>query len=509
MNDNKNPTKTPRHIYIDCSGTFYACFNTGIQRTVRNIVLRLKKIEEKYNIPVIPVIAIMGRFAEVNSDDLSRRFYKEKKTVFDRLSEHYLGTEKKINNKNNRSNINNKNTDKKFKLIIFANIRKQLKNIFQTAFFGYLFFVKRFKFKNVKINAGDLIFLPDTYWSFNVLSIANKYKTKKNAVIITLVYDIIPITYPQFFDSLRIDAIIIHINKMIDYSDGFICNSKYSADEFQNYLKKRQLFKQNMSFRRRRASLYNRQYLDGSSININILKDVDHKKKNEINNNGLNKKPIEYFYLGNDFGEKKDIYRLRIRSYIKNILRNKNVYLMVGTIEPRKNHLFVLNAFENLWGKGFNGNLIIVGVVGWNCDNILERFKNSKYLNKYLFVYNNINDAELKYLYKNSKALIIASIIEGFGFPLVEAAHYNLNIFASDIPVFREIGKDYPVYFSLNSEDDLMQKIISFGQTEQIGKVSEIKEKKENVKSTMTSLSWDDSIDSLSNKLIKIYNALN
>ena len=420
--DNINPDKNkiPHHIYIDCSGTFYTGFNSGIQRTVRNIVLRSKKTEEKYSMHVIPVIAVLGKFVEINFDDLSRRFYEEKRTLFDKLSEHYLNAEKKATVSGSYPGINNK-TDKpkindyikvriKLKTAILSNVRIYLKNIFQIVFFGYLFFLKKYRFKIVKADSNDLIFLPDAYWSFNVLSIAKRYKAKNRVPVITLVHDIIPIRYPQFFDSLRINVLTKHINDMTDYSDGFICASKNSADELKNYLKKRQLSK---------------------------------------NGCELIKKPIDYFYQGNNFAEIKDISGLSIRSDIKNILKNKNAFLMVGTVEPRKNHIFVLDIFEKLWENGFEAHLIIIGAIGWNCDNIIKRFQNSKYLDSYLFVYHDINDAELDYLYKNSKALIIPSIAEGFGFPLVEAAQNNINVFASDIPVFREIGGDYPVYFSL------------------------------------------------------------
>ncbi|MHB1661802.1 MAG: hypothetical protein ACYCTD_06880, partial [bacterium] len=204
MIDNINPDKNkiPRHIYIDCSGTFYSGFNAGIQRTVRNIVLRSKKMEEKYGTSVIPVIAVLGKFVEINFDDLSRRFYKEKKTLFDKLSGYYLNAEKKVTVSEPYPDIKNK-TDKpkinryikarvKLKTAILSNVRICLKNIFQVVFFGYLFFLKRYRFKIVKVNSNDLIFLPDTYWSFNVLSIAKKYKAKKETAVITLVYDIIP-----------------------------------------------------------------------------------------------------------------------------------------------------------------------------------------------------------------------------------------------------------------------------------------------------------------------------
>jgi alpha-1,2-rhamnosyltransferase len=69
-----------------------------------------------------------------------------------------------------------------------------------------------------------------------------------------------------------------------------------------------------------------------------------------------------------------------------------------------------------------------------------------------LFWFEDGSDAELDFAYRHAAALIFASRFEGFGLPLVEAMQYGLPVLASDIPVFREIGGDYPDFFQPGDE---------------------------------------------------------
>lgn len=50
-------------------------------------------------------------------------------------------------------------------------------------------------------------------------------------------------------------------------------------------------------------------------------------------------------------------------------LRQRVSFLMVGTLEPRKGHQQVLDAFELLWDSGIDVNLVVVGKVGWMSEN--------------------------------------------------------------------------------------------------------------------------------------------
>jgi glycosyltransferase involved in cell wall biosynthesis len=138
------------------------------------------------------------------------------------------------------------------------------------------------------------------------------------------------------------------------------------------------------------------------------------------------------------------------------LLTSKPSFLMVGTIEPRKGHLQTIKAFEILWQKGLDINLVIVGKEGWTdledsqrrtIPQIINTIKTHKELNKRLFWLSGISDEYLEKIYASSTCFIIASEGEGFGLPIIEAARHKLPIIARDIPVFREIAGDSAYYF--------------------------------------------------------------
>lgn len=137
------------------------------------------------------------------------------------------------------------------------------------------------------------------------------------------------------------------------------------------------------------------------------------------------------------------------------------VFICVGSLVPRKNHTFLLDAFDELWMSGIHVRLLIIGVFQGHDDSIVERIKSHRLLGDMLFWYDDINDAELTYSYRNAEALIFPSISEGFGLPLIEALRYECNVFASDIPVFREVGREYCHYFSLCSTSELKELVVS------------------------------------------------
>ena len=128
---------------------------------------------------------------------------------------------------------------------------------------------------------------------------------------------------------------------------------------------------------------------------------------------------------------------------------------MVSTIEPRKNHVYLLDAFDLLWAENTDAALCFVGKIGWKNEQLIERIRRHPQLGKRLFMWNDLNDRELEYCYLNARSLLFPSHVEGFGLPLVEAMQRKLPVMASDIPVFREIGGDAMAYFELSDPANL------------------------------------------------------
>lgn len=134
-------------------------------------------------------------------------------------------------------------------------------------------------------------------------------------------------------------------------------------------------------------------------------------------------------------------------------------FLMVGTIEPRKGHAQALEAFELLWARGVQANLVIVGKSGWLVDDLLQKLRNNPENGRKLFWLEGISDEYLEKVYQSSTCLIFASNGEGFGLPLIEAAQHKLPIIARDIPVFREVADGHAFYFDGSSPHELSDAI--------------------------------------------------
>lgn len=158
---------------------------------------------------------------------------------------------------------------------------------------------------------------------------------------------------------------------------------------------------------------------------------------------------ITWFHLGADLHTSSPTYGLEnSASEVIEKINRAPTFLMVGTIEPRKGHKLVLDAFDLLWGSGVEANLVIVGKKGWMVDKFTDRLSAHKEKGVHLFWLEGISDEYLEKIYSDASCLIAASKGEGFGLPLIEAAQKGLPIIARDLPVFREVAGENAYYFS-------------------------------------------------------------
>lgn len=121
--------------------------------------------------------------------------------------------------------------------------------------------------------------------------------------------------------------------------------------------------------------------------------------------------------------------------------------LMVSTLEPRKNHLLLVAAWERLKYTTWQQlKLVVVGSRGWGDEPILEAFR--PWLARGdLYYLDNVSSAELRALYRHAAATICPSLCEGFDYSGVEAMCSGGTVIASDIPVHREVFADGAAYF--------------------------------------------------------------
>ena len=133
--------------------------------------------------------------------------------------------------------------------------------------------------------------------------------------------------------------------------------------------------------------------------------------------------------------------------------------LIVSTVEPRKNHIALLSAWEALRVERYPElKLIVVGSLGWHHKPIVQKF--IPWLNRgEAFMLEDVPSPELRLLYKHARATICPSLAEGFDLSGVEAMMSGSAVVASDIPVHREIYAEAAEYFSPYSVSDLVRAI--------------------------------------------------
>ena len=128
--------------------------------------------------------------------------------------------------------------------------------------------------------------------------------------------------------------------------------------------------------------------------------------------------------------------------------------LMVSTIEPRKNHLLLTEAWERLKYTSEPAlKLVVVGSLGWDQGPILAAFRPWAERGE-LFYLSNVPSAELRVLYRHAAATVSPSLAEGFDYTGIEAMRCGGVAVSSDIPVHREIYRDASEYFNPYSTED-------------------------------------------------------
>jgi glycosyltransferase involved in cell wall biosynthesis len=241
-----------------------------------------------------------------------------------------------------------------------------------------------------------------------------------NKNIVLTIHDLAFIRYPEF------------------NFDWFI--KKYTREVFQNAMKAKKIF----------------------ADSISTKNDITRFFK-------INPEKIEVVYLAADNFFRK----LEERETDKNILKKyeiiKKYLFSVGTIEPRKNYINLIKAFNLLKANGQNisGNskdsvfdymLVIAGKTGWKNESTYNEINNSPFKNDILFI-GNIPDGDLIQLYNQAELFVYPSIFEGFGLPVVEAMKCGIPVIVSNSSSLIEIAPDKEFLFDPYDFNDLALKI--------------------------------------------------
>lgn len=303
-----------------------------------------------------------------------------------------------------------------------------------------------------EIPSGAVFFDIDSVWNSRLKrSYLFPILKQKGVKIVTQLYDLIPITHPQFCHENTVMNFMLYVGANLKYADLIITSA------------------------------------DATTQALNDLTD----------RLGLDRKKSIVVPLGCDFTKKENVSpQDDVDPEVKKIATGKYI-LMVGTIEPRKNHSLVIDALES--GLAQMGvKAIFAGRIGWNVAELENRMKNHELYNKNLFFVERPNDATVDYLYKNAFVVAFPTFNEGFGLPMIEAFERQTPVVASDIGVLHEVAKDFADYFNPNDKNDLVKCIKNLVENPE-----EYNKKKEHLKDFVP-FTWDSSAKDMLSAVVSV-----
>ena len=245
----------------------------------------------------------------------------------------------------------------------------------------------------------------------NMDRVATKLRLE-NARFIALVHDLIPIEYPEYARPNGAATHIRRIRTMAELASGLIANSGSTAQSMERFLAR-----------------------SGAAPLIRVA------------------------HLGSDplppGGEPLPIPR--------------PYFVVLSTIEPRKNHLLLLNIWRRMietLGPERTPHLAIVGRRGWENENVIDMLERSTPIQGHVHELSGLSDPMVGTLLRSARALLCPSFAEGFGMPVTEALLCGTPVICSDLAALREAGGSVPDFIDPLDGPEWIRAIMDYSSDE-------------------------------------------
>jgi glycosyltransferase involved in cell wall biosynthesis len=257
------------------------------------------------------------------------------------------------------------------------------------------------------VEQGDIYLVLGAFWVTTYTSSILAAMQRNGLRTGLLVYDLIPITHPEFCDIWLARNFSRQMNRALQLVDFAFTISEHVKRELQHYLK------------------------------AQALREI----------------PIVAVPLGHSHVKRTGSPVIRTRLAV---LSGRKFVLAVGTIEVRKNHTYLLHVWRRMLKekRAEVPLLVIVGRVGWRVVDLMEQLKATDNLYGNIVMLHNTSDEELDWLYKNCEFTVFASFEEGWGLPVGESLANGKLPVASMTSSIPEVGGDLVKYFDPYNVND-------------------------------------------------------
>jgi glycosyltransferase involved in cell wall biosynthesis len=260
----------------------------------------------------------------------------------------------------------------------------------------------------IDIGPGDVLFCP-AYWH-DVPPQNFKSLQRRGCKVVTLVHDILPITFAKFYQAPWKHEFEANLLAAMRGSDALLAVSAYTADSMRELAERKGI----------------------GSIKVDVAYNGYHPL---VSAETLGKIASGTF---------RPVLRNQARY---DLIAQTQPFLMVGSIEPKKGHIPTIRAFEALWKAGIERPLVVVGRKGWLEESVVHAIRTSPYFRDKLHWFEDFDDLDLAFAYYHTRGLIFSSYAEGFGIPMVEALSAGRPVLAYDTPINREVLGEHGLIF--------------------------------------------------------------
>lgn len=183
--------------------------------------------------------------------------------------------------------------------------------------------------------------------------------------------------------------------------------------------------------------------------------------------------------------------RARPRSAISPTRGSDPYFVCVGTIEPRKNHILLLNLWRRLAELGTEPmpRLVIVGRRGWENENVVDMLERCGAIKPHVDELSGVPDEMMDTLMAGARAMLMPSFAEGYGIPVAEALSGGVPVLASDLGALREVGSGIPEFLDPMDARGWLDAVLDYAAPDSVRRAAQMSRM-----GSWTGPTWDDHV---------------
>ena len=294
-----------------------------------------------------------------------------------------------------------------------------------------------------RLDAETMLISGGLDWQYKDLRTLWVLKQRYGFSYCAIIYDLIGVYFPHFVVPGYVEQVTDYFGELLWLADHTVCISQTTRRDWWNH-----------------ASLV-----------------------------GAQPVPSSVFSLGCDLPSWKDE-----SAELPSALHGKNFAIYVSTIEPRKNHRMLYDAWDEcIRTKQLDPRqhrLVFVGRRGWATGDLLREIETNPLTRETIVLLHEVSDAQLARLYRNCSFVLFPSLYEGFGLPLAEALGYGKLCVSSNAAALSEIGGD--LVLRLDPKDTLLW---SNTIARLMSSSAEVREWERSIQRKYRPISWDEAAE--------------